>query len=305
MNMPTDITKDENALAAWQEWKDICWVRGCSSTTQVILSKLINKAFQDKFKKFDFLAEPDENWDFVSEFDNALVEYEHCEEPGFEIYYKGHYGDKNHIKKAKAWKDYTWSKVAESTDSPLKVIHGILIGPKGVINEIFNDMIEKNYIVGKKGKLYISSKSMDEDIRKNKSDEGDETITFGDMIPGENSATFESFLDRSIDPNLWASFEDSLSRAFSPIESALLLAEFFGIKIYNDAQVLSELGIKKSTANNMVNAAKGKLRRLSNRQIQFAEFLMSAQYRKNLIQWLKNRVIMENCSPTLLSILSH
>lgn len=301
--------ENERALVAWQEWKDVCWVSGCSPANKDTLSEEIDTAFKEKINKIEFLSGSARNWDFVQEFDCALVEYEHCEEQGFEVYHKGYYGDKNHVKKAKAWKDYTWSKVADSNDPPLKVIRGILVGPKGIINEIFEDMIERNYSVKnstrkKDGmRIFVQHESMDKKAYKDEND--GKTLTIGDMVEDESSSIFESFLDSSINSEMWTSFEDYLCKYFTSKECAVLLAEIYGIKIYKDEQILLELEIKKSTANKILNNAKEKLKELNSKQSHFAGFVESAIYRKKLIEWMMQRFTVEKSSPTLLSILSH
>ncbi len=166
---------DNKALRAWQEWKVVCSILGCSKEHRKILAACVSKAFKRKIQccvgcKLDGLFASVSYEDWAQEFDVGLIETAlRCKEP--------------ERKQAKKWKDWLFDKVAASSDPPRRVIEGKLIGKKGIINDIAERYLRDNHSLlwMQKGdkRVYMLHASMDEKI--NPSDAGDGR-TLGDTL---------------------------------------------------------------------------------------------------------------------------
>ncbi len=230
-------------LAAWEEWKERCAVQRCQARNRMMLSKVLTKAFRDKlFAVTDGTVSTidGKDWDegkanpFVHEFDVGIIEK--AEAPGDNRQTGAEKVKKN-------YKDATWAAVRESQDPPLKVIHGKLIGPKGIINDIVEHYVERNcpfhwVTVNGRRSLIRSGVSVDEPLR---GDGG-----------GESAKTWEELLrDCSTPPELPPGDVAELRRLvwelLSLEECAALLADFRGLTLEHPA-LLEFLGRTKGAS---------------------------------------------------------
>lgn len=161
MSSINDETWNEVSLCAWNEWKRICCVAGCSDQNQEILQKEIFNAFKRKFERMglhdDLRAIMNSNMDWGHEFDVGLWESRNEKE-----------SEKKEIKQIK---DDLWEEVENSKDPKLKVIRGKLIGPQSLINFIGDQFLKANYHeiwqrVDFARKAKKKQKSVREDIHK-------------------------------------------------------------------------------------------------------------------------------------------
>lgn len=322
----TKKEESAKALSAWHKWKEVCAVNGCSEEAQRILAKEIENGFRRKLNHFAGAFGNDTKHDFgeidfVTEFDSALCEYEHSDEEGYEIFHKGYFGDKKHVRKAKCWKDFTWAAIAESPDPELKVIRGKLTGGASVMNQIVEDFISRNcpgkfvngcYIVDSSLNVKDEKGSSEEREFKNFHPDADLTLSSSASDAGEDKSLignddFSKFLDgEKISPDLWAQFENFLNENLNVGECAVLLAEIHGIPLYKEKDILSELGIGKSTANKVVSKTKEKLLSLlqstQHEQLRVTVF-SSVESRKLIVDWMKNKLKVEKFAPSLLSMI--
>lgn len=161
----TPYTTEDNVklLASWNAWKEVCSVHGIgkkrgrepaigTAEDEKRLARIIAAAFHKKLRSYASLFEP--GWtsdgdvlpneilatDWAHVFDRALIEYEHVDR-----YEKGCEGDPGKIRPKKAWKDFVWKAVAQSTDSPTRVICGMLLGPKGIHHDICKDWLLERF----------------------------------------------------------------------------------------------------------------------------------------------------------------
>ncbi len=132
-------TEEENnrALEAWNEWKTVCSILGCSKENSLILAKLVGDSFRQKLASVIHNPYPvDDIQTCALAFDMGIIEK--ASFPGI---------DKRTglERKKKNYKDVAWQKTEKSSDAPLRVIHGVLIGPHGIINDIVKSYVEKEY----------------------------------------------------------------------------------------------------------------------------------------------------------------
>ena len=136
--MKTYTAKENNStLEAWNEWKTVCSILKCSPKNSQLLAKLVGNSFRQKLARVIHNPHPvDDIQTCAHEFDMGIIEK--ATNPGIDKRTEQERTKKN-------YKDVAWQKCEESNDAPLKVIHGILIGPRGIINEIVESYVEKEY----------------------------------------------------------------------------------------------------------------------------------------------------------------
>ena len=270
-------TEEDNAraLTAWNAWKDVCWVHGLgqprgnlpvvgTNEDAEILSKMIANAFRRKLAPFmrNFQSEDGTSSlievDFAQEFDAALHEYELSETSGHERYMRGHYGESDYVRKAKAWKDFVWKAVAESEDPPLKVIIGKLLGRLGVINQIVEDWLLANYSARFDGDMLVLDSSRDSFPCERPAEDCDDAKDFlegvvsGAISPEPVEKNANEIVMQSSDkeepikvPKTWL---DELEQTFSPRICCVMLAHINGVMLYKCKDILEAIGISKTTA---------------------------------------------------------
>lgn len=314
------------ALTAWNAWKDVCWVHGLGKSRdnlpvvgteedEEILSKMIGNAFRRKLAPYmvhfqneqgrDSLADVD----FAQEFDDTLTVYRLSETPGHERYDKGHYGDPNHVRKAKAWKDFVWDAIAASDDPPLKVIVGKLLGKDGVINDVVKDWLLANYACRFEGKMLVFHKSRDAETRETTDDtgvEGLEQIAMEAISPDKTmedgtEAVSHVSVGEAIEVPL--SWREELESVFSPKICCLMFAHIKGVKIYADRNILSALGIGKTTAAaELKKLEANSMAILGKLNSELREWLLAdVAGTKYFLNWIENRCRAEKAGQLILS----
>ena len=132
----SDIIEDnDKLLKAWNEWKEICSIIGCSDENKERLKKIVRKAFENKLSRV--LGKDARSFapdDCAAEFDNGI--FEKAEKPGID-----RRTGKERVKKN--YKDFVWNSIVQSSDPPLKIINGLLIGSKGIINDIVINYLKR------------------------------------------------------------------------------------------------------------------------------------------------------------------
>ncbi len=333
-------TDNEKALLAWNEWKDVCAVNACNVENQRVLENEISGGFKKKLNAFAdaFVISEDYDFgeiDFVAEFDAALFEYkysdvefkdEKAKEEKIPIYHRGHFGDKNYIRKAKNWKDFTWTKVSDSPDPELKVIRGKLIGPVSVMDRIVEDYLSRNCpgrFCEKDGKkVYILDKQYQEYSRPAVSDdtdlddfktfhpEADTTLSSGNGQELEGNCDsgedcFEKYLvEEKIDQRVLEGLKRLLEKSIDVKECAIVLANAYGIVLYKEKEILAELGVSKSAVYNAMSKIQAKMLQLfsSSSAEEYREvFINIKAIRKMMLDWMKERLCVEKYAPSLLS----
>ena len=155
--MNKDLTPEEkliqwqtNALTAWNEWKEICFVLGCEENNQIILGREIVGAFKKKFTA----AAPENVYDIIPVNISAISNSISASEKNIgKADWKNWVCEFDYSLAAKAhkdisqkhYKDYVWQLVAESNDPPLKVIRGKLLGKKSIINAVAENYLKENH----------------------------------------------------------------------------------------------------------------------------------------------------------------
>ena len=281
-----DNSPEMNArrLAAWNAWKEVCWVHGLGKSRgdnlpvvgtaeeETLLADMIGNAFRRQLNPYmpqleaivgrDYFS----NIDYAQEFDAALCEYEHVDR-----YVKGCHGDKTKLRKKKSWKNIVWHEVTQSKDPPLKVILGRLLSARsGVIRDLVTEWIFANFSCDEKkakdGKrVIVFGRSWDAEIERRgekASNDGEsegydpnEINVMEKISPQSTKATGDGDLgsgdSSSQDTELIdvpASWKDELGKAFSSRLCCLMLAHINGVKLYADKEILEALGISKATA---------------------------------------------------------
>lgn len=296
--------KNRAALAAWNHWKDVCWVYGLgkvlypgqpaigSEEEAQLLAKEIANAFRRKLRAFNgcFNSEaygelPLDIRDMVLEFDVALHEYEICDQEGHEIWDRRHGEDNPQPRKPKCWKDYTWTRVVASKDSPLQVIRGELTGNKGAINQVVKDWILHEYSAqfkkvkdpgtGKEKLVLIFMKLDDAEQEKMgnqprdqqddgsvQADEAVENVAIEAISPGSNQSEAEQEDDGRGDetaledvtamelPRIPLAWKAELDAKLTQEHCCVLFAYMMKVVIYNDEELLKAFGCGKSAAAN-------------------------------------------------------
>ena len=246
------------ALKAWNEWKEICSVMGCSEESRSILKKEISGAFRYFLMAINSWASrissqfenvPTEDDDvYVQEFDTSIEIA--AKNPGIN---KHTHEPKEH----KYYKDKIWMDVQNSNDAPLKVIRGELISKNNkacVIKGVVINYLEKNcsfkvVIEDKKPKVILLD-SLSKEVKNSKG----ENLTLEDQIGDSDNLVVMKPLDNS-------DLEEFRKRLLSEIEitdAALFLASASGMTLENDT-LLRFLQRSKTTAYEMLKTAQRKI----------------------------------------------
>lgn len=310
-------------LAAWEEWKEKCAVRLCSPDHVEALDKKIRSAFMAKLGHFRGALDHDgAQYDFgeidcSTEFDSALLEYENCNLPGHEIYYRGAHGDETKVRKAKCWKDFTWQCAAKSSDPRLQVIRGKLVGGVSVMHAIVEDYISRN-LPGRfcNGKYVIDkpivqsgdeSGTSEEAMFKQFHPDADLTLSSSPAVkaaPAEASSwrddDFAVFLEEfPIDLKTLDKWRIALESAFDVRTCCVLLAATYQIKLYREEEMMAALGIKKQACYDALERAQESFKSLPK---DFREEVISSfEVKKFFLEWLQKRVETEKCAQPILS----
>ena len=310
-------------LAAWEEWKEKCAVRLCSPVHAESLRRRIQSAFMTKLNHFrGAFNRGGTNHDFgeidcATEFDSALVEYENCNLPGHEIYHHGFYGDPKKVRKAKCWKDFTWQRVAQSSDPRLHVIRGKLVGGVSVMNQIVEDYISRNLPGRFHNREYVIDKpivprgdesgSSAETVYKELHPDADTTLSsspVAEAAPAEETVScnddFAEFLEEfSIERATLDKWRNALESAFDVRACCVLFAAAYQIKLYREEEMMVALGVKKQACYDALERAQESFKSLPKDFRE--EVVVSSKVKKFFLEWLQKRIAAEKCAQPILS----
>ena len=340
--------RDHKTFEAWNAWKEVCWVYGLGKSLDGnppigtaeqadILRSEIARGFRRKVLPYRSQLEDEQgkgvldDLDFANIFDNKLTEFETVER-----FDKGHYGEADHVRKKKAWKDFTWAAVKGSKDAPLKVIRGKLIGPLGVINQVVEEWLVETYsctIVKDPvtGKDVVRFGASMEDESRNQAAAEKELIDSGNTLDAAASQSQDASVDDAasaigagegrrdegvsapceaedgndygVSKTVLQKWREKLKKCLNGRQCCAIFAHVSGVRIYNDAEVLAALGVGKSVAGEMLKDIKSNpmecLRTLDEELRDW--ILRDPQGTKFFMQWIKTRALAEKAGPLILS----
>jgi len=142
MKSETPTFTPEEELAAWNAWKEICFVDGCPPKQRAYLRRRIFSRINEELQKYnlgahgDNVISPDE---MIIEFDLFLAYKDGLpREAGVTTVQRHHF---------KQHKDFLWHKLSCSNDPLMQVLNGKLLGPRGVIMDVIRKLIKTHYQV--------------------------------------------------------------------------------------------------------------------------------------------------------------
>ena len=226
------IEENDKLLEAWNEWKIICSIHGCSEDNKKRLKALVDNAFMGKLRRvLGTNANSFKPDDCSFEFDKAIIERANF--PGIDR-------RSGKEKTVKNYKDFVWNLIENSDDPPLKIIHGWLIGLKGIINDIvINYLNAQGFRSGHNtdGKLILVPPTSTDAPLEGK--DGSQ-IDLEQLIPAEHTP---GDLDEA-DVDAIRKF---VSAKITPKMAALILAK--AVKItFEERALLKFIGVEKSQA---------------------------------------------------------
>lgn len=330
--MPSEVSvKDISELQAWNAWKMVCWVHGLgreldsaqpivgTEADEKLLSKRIHDAFLRKLRQFgDCFVDKESdfnvciaNLDCANEFDNALREYELSETPGHEIYDR-RFTSNPRPRKAKAWKDFVWSAISTSKDPPIRLIRGMLLGERGVINRVVEDWIVREYSARiitdpqtHKDAL-VFDRSKDEPVAGTEevSEISNEDTLVRHISPGsEHADHIDNVPACLVEENETVSIPDewksALEKTFTPKWCCVAFAHFNEVPIYNDTEVLEALGMGHSSAHALVKTRSGELMRELPEELR-VWLITNREGTRFFRAWIEKKALLEKAGELLL-----
>jgi hypothetical protein len=234
----------EDELAAWNAWKKICFIDGCPPEQREYLRRRVIYRVNEELQKYY----PDEYWDdrispdeMVIEFDLFLAYKDGVPlEPGTSKMPRHNF---------KQHKDFLWHKLSLSSDPPMQVLNGRLLGSKGMVMDVVRKLIKTYYQVreegmiheesGKKVRRMIRTRSLQEPLREGE----DAGYTLGERLASDQ-ATPDKLLAQNLEDVRKAL--ECLVATLTREEQLVLLASL--LKINASAALLTQvLGRGKST----------------------------------------------------------
>lgn len=241
--------RNNQALRAWKEWKDICSVDACNPENRRILTAEVTRAFNRelvKALKMARIISPRENearWrksanECVTEFDLAIIEAD-TERANKQT---------GAPRKRKQWKNVVWRKMNTSQDAPLKVLRGNLTGPASFMRDVVRECVWREY--------QKNTCSLNEPLGSSEEAEG---ATLEDRIL-DTSSTFDLYLEPSPRTDEeQRQLAASLDASFTLPDMALALAKASRVAV-TDYKLLTLLGLGPSAAYDRQGQALKKLK---------------------------------------------
>ena len=132
----------EDELAAWNTWKKICFIDGCPPEQREYLRRRVISRVNEELQKYY----PDERWDDRISPDEMIIEFD------LFLAYKDGLPLESGTSKMprhnfKQHKDFLWHKLSLSSDPPMQVLNGRILGPKGMITDMVRKLIKTYYQV--------------------------------------------------------------------------------------------------------------------------------------------------------------
>lgn len=272
MTTPLFLSPEEE-LAAWNTWKKICFVDGCppavrSYLQRRIVSKMLRLLVNNgALERRDCLNSngqygPVSDHDIIQAFDlfRASKDQPTCADQHSNRAVAPEQSHGLSRRQYKEHKDFVWAKIGASADPPMKVINGMLLGPRGMINEVCNDLIESYFPAfrarvihqesQKTVRRFFYAQSIDQQVADN------DARTLGDMIVDElalppDQAAAENDVE-------YAYHAHELIAILSQEEIIILLAMLHGIKA-SAAELCKAVGRQKTTCCRLAAALPQKL----------------------------------------------
>lgn len=143
MDSKVSVQRPDEELAAWNAWKEICFVDGCPPEQRSYLRRRIIAKMTRELRKYGIDTGRD-HWlsddELVSEFDLFLA----CKD-GASAEGGGSKSGGLSRRQFKQHKDYIWNKLQESKDPPMQVLNGILLGPRSIIMDVLRKVLRSHY----------------------------------------------------------------------------------------------------------------------------------------------------------------
>lgn len=255
MGVPAEQkTRNDLELAAWNEWKEVCCILGCSDSHREALKDrmwtsalsklgtLLESAFPEWKDEFS-----EDGWkdEISGRFDAYIRE--------------GEADHADHAGKRLNYKDTIWNIIAENRqqgndESPLKVIRGKLTAPKRVLDGVLEKLVkEKGWTFKILDHQLLRVGSLNEELPGH-SEDGDDACERIGQIRAEDSLRV---VYAAIPKDDCAFIRETLRDQFSFVECAVLYAYFKGITC--DSPVLSAVtGCKREANSKLLYGRKAK-----------------------------------------------
>ena len=284
-----ELRKREEELRAWDEWKKICAVDGCTPESRRTLVDIIGKAFKRKVTcKVPWITDAmlgarmgvggDELLSaLATEFDTRVLCRAEVDSPDrrFDT-------ESGRTRQKKKYKNIVWDAIPNGSDEKLKIIRGMLLGKENhasAMNDIADDFICEEFGRG----FSKIEKSLNEPL----SDGSGRTLM--DTIPAmskplELSPEEERFLKDEV---------DRLSLA----EVAVLYVAAFQGKSLDSHEVLEFISMGKSAAYELQKKTLKQCQACIYNNFECKAWSAAARHIKNL---LVERIKAEKCGNDLL-----
>lgn len=234
-----------NLLSFWQEWKDVCAVFRCSPDTQSRLESLICRCYRSFCNTYN-VSYP-KNEDVVTWFDTYILE---CSQQ-----------DK------KQWKNYVWNLIEERpNEPPLKIIHGKLLGPRGLLWNVFREAYSK----------VQNCVSIDDNVKVS--------------VVGHSNNWISDEVDYAV---------KILSKQFDRREKVMFVAKISNISVA-DPCVHHAAGIGKDACSRAWQSALGKYREMAKNE-EIGEIIRQAEFVSVFNKFLKSELESEKGAVDLLN----
>ncbi|NMA44961.1 MAG: hypothetical protein GX945_00210 [Lentisphaerae bacterium] len=265
-----DCLSSEQEMAAWDKWKEICFIDGCPDAERTYLRRRVIYSMRELLLKKRAISN-------LAQFDDALVNDDDIV-TAFDLFMAYKDGAPVDIgitrrsapdtppdaaKGRSAYtrhKEHIWKKMLASSDPHLKVLNGKLLGPMGIIQDVSDWLIEKYFPAYKKRKVqeetgkYIRRfeycTSMDSPLTE------DSDSTLGDLLVDDSIVTPDQAAAGSA--HEFGEVAQRLLGILDNSEKAILLALLCEMNC-SAPELCAALGRQKSAACEMAGKLKQRL----------------------------------------------
>ncbi|HHV04417.1 MAG: hypothetical protein ACOX6W_08200 [Lentisphaeria bacterium] len=258
MKSKSPILSPKEELAAWNAWKEICFIDGCPPEQRDYLRRRVIFRINEELQKYY----PGEQWNSRISPNEMIIEFDL-----FLAYKNGLPAESGISKKPrhhfKRHKDFIWYKLNCSSDPPMQVLNGILLGSKGKIMDVVRKLLKTYYQIreervphaksGKTVRRLIRTESLHEPLQEN---EGN-SYTLEERIASAQAAPDELAAQNLED------MRNALSRLVATLTKEgklVLLAKLLMINA-SEPSLARALGRGKSTAYALLKQVQEKVQR--------------------------------------------
>lgn len=256
----------EEELAAWDAWKDICFVDGCLPSARRYLRRRIIDKMRRELSKCGIDLRKDNRLnadELITVFDQFLSSKDGTPAGLAGGQPKGSMLSAGKPRRVfKQHKEYVWSKVASSSDPPMQVINGLLLGPRGMVMDVFRRVMKDYYSAQA---VRIVNEESGKIVRRYQRPVSLQETS--DTLDGQGRTQEEQLADSLLPPpdeqamQAREELKEALSglvRALSIDEKVVLLGSLLELKA-SDPHVCQAIGRQKSTACALQKSVLGKL----------------------------------------------